>query len=219
MQIILLGPPGAGKGTQAQYICQHYHIPQISTGDMLRTAIKTHTRLGIAAKKIMDSGQLMPDDIIIDLVKERIAQSDCQQGFLFDGFPRTIPQAEALEGANIAIDHVLQIDVPDEEIVQRLSGRRIAPSSGQVYHLKNNPPRVMGIDDVTGETLIQREDDKVETVRHRLHVYQEQTAPLVMYYLTQSQQSVLGKPQYHRIDGRLSVDEVHHLIDAALGVA
>src|SRR5512144_3040541 len=182
MRLILLGPPGAGKGTQAQYICDAYGIPQISTGDMLRAAVKAGTPLGRQVKKVMDSGALVSDDIIIGLVKERIAQPDCANGFLFDGFPRTIPQADALTAAGIKLDVVLEIDVPDEAIIERMSGRRTHPASGRTYHIKFNPPKVPDRDDVTGEPLIQRDDDKEETVRNRLAVYQRQTRPLVAYY-------------------------------------
>ena len=182
MKLILLGPPGAGKGTQAAFICQKFGIPQISTGDMLRAAVKAGTALGLAAKKVMDSGGLVSDDIIIGLVKERIAQPDCANGFLFDGFPRTIPQADAMKAAGVAIEAVLEIDVPDESIVERMSGRRVHPASGRSYHVKFNPPKVAGKDDVTGEDLIQRDDDREETVKNRLAVYQSQTRPLVAYY-------------------------------------
>tara|TARA_R110000772_G_scaffold140286_6_gene249484 strand:+ start:9389 stop:10036 length:648 start_codon:yes stop_codon:yes gene_type:complete len=182
MRIILLGPPGAGKGTQAQFLIDTFSIPQISTGDMLRSAVKAGTPLGLKVKSVMDSGGLVTDDIIIDLVKERIAKDDCANGFLFDGFPRTIPQAEALVDAGINIDHVLEINVPDEEIVKRLSGRRVHSASGRVYHLDHNPPKAPGLDDVTGEALIQRDDDKEATVRKRLEVYHQQTLPLVKFY-------------------------------------
>src|SRR5256885_5312446 len=182
MKLILLGAPGAGKGTQAAFICQKFGIPQISTGDMLRAAVKAGTTLGLAAKKVMDSGALVSDDIIIGLVKERIAQPDCAKGFLFDGFPRTIPQAEAMKQAGVKLDYVLEIDVPFEAIIERMSGRRSHPASGRTYHVKFNPPRVAGVDDVTGEPLVQREDDKEETVRKRLQVYADQTRPLVGYY-------------------------------------
>ena len=217
MRISLLGPPGAGKGTQAAFICHHYQIPQISTGDMLRNAIKAQTDLGIMAKKVMEAGGLVSDDIIIGLVKERIKESDCENGFLFDGFPRTIPQAEAIKQANIVIDYVVQIDVPDDVIIERLSGRRIAPSSGRVYHTKNNPPKVEGVDDETGEALIQRADDQAETIRQRLHVYRDQTSPLVEFYQNEGLYSPIGKPQYILIDGQLSVEEVRTLIRAELG--
>ncbi|MGL4668101.1 MAG: adenylate kinase, partial [Saezia sp.] len=182
MRLILLGAPGAGKGTQAQFICATYGIPQISTGDMLRAAVKAGTPLGIAAKKVMDSGALVSDEIIIGLVKERIAEPDCAKGFLFDGFPRTIPQADAMKDAGVILDYVLEIDVPDELIVERMSGRLMHPTSGRTYHTKYNPPKVAGKDDVTAEPLIQRDDDKEETVRKRLDVYHEQTEPLLAYY-------------------------------------
>ncbi|HNA21851.1 MAG TPA: adenylate kinase, partial [Agitococcus sp.] len=182
MRVILLGPPGAGKGTQAQVITQQFQIPQISTGDMLRAAVKAGTELGVAAKKIMDAGGLVSDEIIIGLVKERLTQPDCVNGCLFDGFPRTIPQAQALINAGIAIDHVVEITVPDQEIISRLSGRRVHPNSGRVYHIQHNPPKVDGKDDVTGEDLVQRDDDKEETIKKRLEVYHQQTAQLVGFY-------------------------------------
>jgi adenylate kinase len=202
MRLILLGPPGAGKGTQAQYIREKFGIPQISTGDMLRAAVKAGTPLGRAAKQVMDAGQLVSDDIIIGLVQERLREPDCQRGYLFDGFPRTIPQADALKGAGVALDHVLEIDVPDDEIITRMTGRRVHPGSGRVYHLKFNPPRAEGKDDVTGEPLIQRDDDKPETVKKRLEVYRKQTRPLVDYYKRD------GAAKYHHISGMGSVDEV-----------
>lgn len=195
MRIILLGAPGAGKGTQAQFLCEQFGIPQISTGDMLRAAVAAGTELGRQAKAIMDSGGLVSDDIIIGLVKDRLEQPDCAPGCLFDGFPRTIPQAQAMVDANIAVDHVVEIAVDDEEIVGRLSGRRVHPASGRVYHILHNPPAVEGIDDVSGEALIQRDDDREETVRKRLDVYQQQTRPLVDFY------SALDGPQYHRLNG------------------
>src|SRR5579871_1876647 len=182
MKLILLGPPGAGKGTQASFICEKFGIPQISTGDMLRAAIKAGTPLGLAAKKVMDSGQLVSDDIIVGLVKERLKQPDCRGGYLFDGFPRTIPQAEAMKAAAVPIDYVLEIDVPDEDIIRRMGGRRVHPASGRTYHVKFNPPKVEGRDDLTGEPLVQRDDDREETVRKRLEVYRAQTRPLVEYY-------------------------------------
>lgn len=203
MRVILLGAPGAGKGTQAQFIMEEFGIPQISTGDMLRAAIKNGTELGKKVKEVMDSGSLVSDDIIIALVKERIAEADCAAGFLFDGFPRTIPQAEALRDAGVAIDHVVEIAVEDEEIVQRMDGRRVHPGSGRTYHVVYNPPKVEGKDDVTGEDLIQREDDAEETVRHRLGVYHEQTAPLVDFY-----QKVDAETRYTRVEGVGSVDDI-----------
>ena len=216
MRLILLGPPGAGKGTQATAICQHYGIPQISTGDMLRAAVKAGTPLGLAAKKVMDAGQLVSDDIIIGLVKERIAQPDCAKGFLFDGFPRTIPQAEAMKTAGVKLDAVLEIDVPDEAIIERMSGRRTHQASGRTYHLKYNPPKVAGKDDVTGEPLIQREDDKEETVRKRLEVYQNQTRPLVAYYSAWSNAGDTGAPRYGKISGVGRVEEISARALAAL---
>ena len=210
MRLILLGPPGAGKGTQAQFIREKYGIPQISTGDMLRAAVKAGTPLGKEAKKVMDAGQLISDDIIIGLVKDRLRQADCLPGYLFDGFPRTIPQADAMKTAGVTIEHVLEIDVPDEEIVTRMSGRRMHPGSGRVYHIKFNPPKVADRDDLTGEPLIVREDDKPETVKKRLEVYRKQTRPLVDYYKRD------GKAKYHRISGLGSVDEVTRRALAAL---
>jgi adenylate kinase len=208
MRLILLGPPGAGKGTQAAFITQHFGIPQISTGDMLRAAVKAGTPLGIAAKKVMDSGGLVGDDIIIGLVKERLAQPDCANGFLFDGFPRTIVQADAMKAAGVNLDIVLEIDVPDEAIVERMSGRRAHLASGRTYHVKFNPPKVEGIDDVTGEPLIQRDDDKEETVKKRLDVYQKQTRPLVSYYSDWSASGDPVAPKYRKISGTGSVDEI-----------
>ena len=208
MRLILLGAPGAGKGTQAAFICQKYGIPQISTGDMLRAAVKAGAPLGVAAKKVMDSGGLVSDDIIIGLVKERIQQPDCAAGFLFDGFPRTIPQAEAMKNAGVKLDVVLEIDVPDSAIIERMSGRRVHPASGRSYHLKFNPPKVAGKDDATGEDLIQRDDDKEETVRHRLAVYQSQTRPLVEYYSAWSASGDADAPRYRKISGTGSVDEI-----------
>jgi adenylate kinase len=208
MRLILLGPPGAGKGTQAAFICQKYGIPQISTGDMLRAAVKAGSELGVAAKKVMDAGGLVSDEIIIGLVKERIAQPDCANGFLFDGFPRTIPQAEAMRSAGVKLDAVLEIDVPDEAIIERMSGRRVHPASGRTYHVKFNPPKVEGRDDDTGEPLIQRDDDKEETVRKRLAVYQSQTRPLVEYYSKWAATGDAAAPRYHKISGTGSVDEI-----------
>ena len=216
MRLILLGPPGAGKGTQATTICQHYGIPQISTGDMLRAAVKAGTPLGLAAKKVMDAGALVSDDIIIGLVKERIAQPDCANGFLFDGFPRTIPQAEAMKAAGVKLDVVLEIDVPDAAIVERMSGRRTHPASGRTYHVKYNPPKVADKDDVTGEPLIQRDDDKEDTVRKRLEVYQNQTRPLVAYYSAWAQSGDKTAPRYRKISGVGRVEDITARALAAL---
>jgi adenylate kinase len=210
MKLILLGPPGAGKGTQAKFICEKFGIPQISTGDMLRAAIKAGTPLGKQAKKVMDAGQLVSDDIIMGLVRERLKQPDCKRGYLFDGFPRTIPQAEAIAQEGVGIDRVLEIDVPDEEIITRMSGRRVHPGSGRVYHVKFNPPKEEGRDDLTGEPLVQREDDREDTVRKRLEVYRAQTRPLIDYY----QRLAGGK--YRRISGRGSVEDVRSRALAAL---
>nr|WP_297388382.1 adenylate kinase [uncultured Roseateles sp.] len=217
MRLILLGAPGAGKGTQAAFICQKFGIPQISTGDMLRAAVKAGTELGVAAKKVMDAGGLVSDDIIIGLVKERIAQPDCAKGFLFDGFPRTIPQADAMKAAGVKLDFVLEIDVPDAAIIERMSGRRVHIGSGRTYHTKFNPPKVAGKDDVTGEDLIQRDDDKEETVKKRLEVYQAQTRPLVDYYSTWAASGDAQAPQYRRIEGIGTVDEITGRALAALG--
>ena len=211
MRIILLGPPGAGKGTQAQFICEQFAIPQISTGDMLRAAVAAGTPLGQQAKAIMDAGGLVSDDIIIGLVKERLSEPDCQAGCLFDGFPRTIPQAQAMVDEGIAIDHVLEIAVSDEEIITRLSGRRVHPGSGRVYHVEYNPPKQAGVDDETGETLIQRDDDQEETVRNRLAVYHDQTRPLVDFYRH------LEGVEYHQLDGVGAVDEITRHIMSVLG--
>lgn len=208
MKLILLGAPGAGKGTQATFICQKYRIPQISTGDMLRAAVKAGTPLGIEAKKVMDAGGLVSDDLIINLVKERITQPDCAGGFLFDGFPRTIPQADAMKAAGVKIDYVLEIDVPFEAIIERMSGRRSHAPSGRTYHVKFNPPKVEGQDDVTGEPLIQREDDKEETVRKRLEVYSSQTRPLVDYYSNWAQSEPDAAPKYRAISGIGEVDDI-----------
>ncbi|UXH80037.1 adenylate kinase [Roseateles amylovorans] len=216
MRLILLGAPGAGKGTQAAFICQQFGIPQISTGDMLRAAVKAGTEMGLAAKKVMDAGGLVSDDIIIGLVKERITQPDCAKGFLFDGFPRTIPQADAMKSAGVKLDYVLEIAVPDEAIVERMSGRRVHPGSGRSYHTKFNPPKVEGKDDVTGEDLIQRDDDKEETVKKRLEVYQSQTRPLVDYYSNWAASGDAQAPQYRRIEGIGSVDEITSRALAAL---
>jgi len=216
MRLILLGAPGAGKGTQATFICRRFGIPQISTGDMLRAAVKAGTPLGVAAKKVMDSGGLVSDDIIIGLVKERLAMPDCAGGFLFDGFPRTIPQADAMKDAGVKLDVVLEIDVPDAAIIERMSGRRAHLPSGRTYHLKFNPPKVEGIDDVSGEPLIQRDDDKEETVRKRLQVYQSQTRPLVDYYSRWSASGAAGAPRYARISGTGTVEEITSRVMAAL---
>lgn len=215
MRIILLGAPGAGKGTQAKFIMGAYAIPQISTGDMLRAAVKAESPLGLQVKDIMNAGALVPDELIINLVKERIAQDDCKNGFLFDGFPRTIPQAEALFAAGVTIDHVLEIKVDDEEIVERLSGRRVHPDSGRIYHISHNPPKQPGIDDVTGEPLIQRDDDKEDTVRKRLAIYHEQTEPLVVYYRELA--AKYGKPKCSRVEGVGSMAEIKNKIFAVLG--
>jgi len=217
MRLILLGAPGAGKGTQAAFICQKFSIPQISTGDMLRAAVKAGTPLGLAAKQVMDAGGLVSDDLIIALVKERLAQPDCANGFLFDGFPRTLPQADAMKAAGVKLDVVLEIDVPEEAIIERMSGRRTHQASGRSYHVKYNPPKVDGVDDVTGEPLIQREDDKEETVRKRLQVYQSQTRPLVDYYSAWSAGGEAGAPRYRKIDGTGSVDDITARALAALG--
>lgn len=213
MRIILLGAPGAGKGTQAQFLMNKYGIPQISTGDMLRAAIKEGSELGLAAKKIMDAGQLVSDDLIIGLVKERVAKADCAKGFLLDGFPRTIPQADAMQEAGIKVDHVIEFDVPDEVIVERMSGRRVHPASGRVYHIRYNPPKVEGKDDVTGEELTIRPDDVEETVRKRLAIYHEQTEPLVGYYRAEAE---AGNTKYHHIDGTEAVEAVTNKLVAVL---
>ena len=216
MRLILLGPPGAGKGTQASFIREKYGIPQISTGDMLRAAVKAGTPLGVAAKKVMDSGQLISDDIIIGLVHERLKHLDCQPGYLFDGFPRTIPQADAMRKAGVALDYVLEIDVPDDEIIERMSGRRMHPASGRTYHVKFNPPKVEGKDDITGEPLVQRDDDREETVRNRLEVYRKQTSPLVGYYTRWSASGEPQAPKYRRISGLGSIEEIKQRAFAAL---
>jgi adenylate kinase len=220
MRLILLGAPGAGKGTQAQFICEKFAIPQISTGDMLRAAVKAGTELGIAAKKIMDAGGLVSDDIIIGLVKDRLTQADCNKGYLFDGFPRTIPQAQAMKDAGVPIDYVLEIDVPFDAIIDRMSGRRVHPASGRTYHVTFNPPKVEGKDDLTGEALIQRDDDKEETVRKRLQVYNDQTRPLVEYYSTWSTQSnaadKVKAPAYRKVSGTGNVNDITASIFAAL---
>jgi adenylate kinase len=216
MRLILLGAPGAGKGTQATFICQKYSIPQISTGDMLRAAVKAGTELGQQAKKVMDAGGLVSDELIINLVKERIAQPDCAQGFLFDGFPRTIPQADAMKAAGVKLDYVLEIDVPFDAIIERMSGRRSHPASGRTYHVKYNPPKTAGLDDVTGEPLVQRDDDKEETVRKRLEVYSAQTRPLVDYYSQWAKLDPASAPRYRAISGMGGVDEITTRALAAL---
>jgi adenylate kinase len=216
MRLILLGAPGAGKGTQATFICQKYGIPQISTGDMLRAAVKAGTPLGVEAKKVMDAGGLVSDDLIINLVKERITQADCVQGFLFDGFPRTIPQADAMKAAGVKLDYVLEIDVPFDAIIERMSGRRSHAASGRTYHVKFNPPKVADRDDVTGEALIQREDDKQETVKKRLEVYSAQTRPLVDYYANWAKSEPQAAPKYRAISGTGAVEEITANAFAAL---
>ncbi|MBL8488194.1 MAG: adenylate kinase [Rhodocyclaceae bacterium] len=216
MRLILLGPPGAGKGTQANFIKEKFGIPQISTGDMLRAAVKAGTALGLEAKKVMDAGGLVSDEIIIGLVKDRLTQPDCAQGYMFDGFPRTIPQAEAMKAAGVPIDYVLEIDVPDAEIISRMSGRRAHLASGRTYHVKFNPPKVEGKDDVTGEPLVQRDDDKEETVRKRLSVYHAQTEALVNYYGEWAKNGEAGAPRYRRIDGLGAVEDIRARAFAAL---
>jgi adenylate kinase len=216
MRLILLGAPGAGKGTQANFIKEKYNIPQISTGDMLRAAIKEGTEMGLAAKKVMDAGQLVSDDIIIGLVKERLKAPDCANGYLFDGFPRTTAQADAMKDAGVTIDYVLEIAVPDDQIVERMSGRRSHPASGRVYHVKFNPPKVEGKDDVTGEELVQRDDDKEETVKKRLDVYHNQTEVLLGYYGEWAKSGTPGAPKYRKIEGVGPVDEIRDRAFAAL---
>ena len=216
MKLILLGAPGAGKGTQATFICQKYGIPQISTGDMLRAAVKAGTALGIEAKKIMDAGGLVSDGLIINLVKERITQPDCAGGFLFDGFPRTIPQADAMKAAGVKLDYVLEIDVPFDAIIERMSGRRSHAPSGRTYHVKFNPPKVAGLDDITGEALIQRADDNEETVKKRLEVYSAQTRPLVEYYASWATAEPAAAPKYRAISGTGDVNEISARAFAAL---
>ncbi len=220
MRLILLGAPGAGKGTQAQFICEKFAIPQISTGDMLRAAVKAGTELGVAAKKIMDAGGLVSDDIIIGLVKDRLTQPDCSKGYLFDGVPRTIPQAQAMKDAGVPIDYVLEIDVPFDAIIDRMGGRRVHPASGRTYHIKYNPPKVAGKDDVTGDDLIQRDDDKEETVRKRLQVYDDQTRPLVEYYSSWAAQGSpadkVKAPAYRKVSGTGSVEDITTSIFAEL---
>ena len=208
MRLILLGAPGAGKGTQAQYICEKFGIPQISTGDMLRAQVKAGTPLGVEAKKHMDAGGLVPDAVIIGMVKERLQQDDCRNGYLFDGFPRTIPQAQAMKEAGVPIGYVLEIDVPDQDIITRMAGRRVHLASGRTYHVTFNPPKVAGKDDATGEDLVQRDDDREETVRKRLAVYQSQTRPLVDYYSAWAKTGDAAAPRYRRIDGTGSVDAI-----------
>ncbi|MGE4337842.1 MAG: adenylate kinase [Pigmentiphaga sp.] len=216
MRLILLGAPGAGKGTQAAFLRERFNIPQISTGDMLRAAVKADTPLGQQAKQVMDAGGLMPDDIIIGLVRDRLQQPDCANGYLFDGFPRTIPQADALREAGVQLDYVIEVDVPEDEIIDRMSGRRMHPASGRTYHLKHNPPKVEGVDDVTGEPLVQRDDDQEATVRKRLEVYREQTRPLVDYYRGWAEAEPQAAPRYRRIAGVGSVDDIKARLFAAL---
>jgi adenylate kinase len=216
MRLILLGPPGAGKGTQANYIKEAFGIPQISTGDMLRAAVKAGTPLGLAAKKVMDSGGLVSDDIIIGLVKDRLTQPDCANGYLFDGFPRTIPQAEAMRSAGVPLDFVLEIDVPDSAIVERMSGRRVHVASGRTYHVKFNPPKVAGKDDLTGDDLILRDDDREETVKNRLAVYHAQTKPLVAYYSDWAATGDAKAPKYRKVNGLTAVEAVRDAALAAL---
>ena len=216
MRLILLGPPGAGKGTQAGYICDAYGIPQISTGDMLRSAIKAATPLGLAAKRVVDEGRLVSDDVIVGLVRERLKAPDCARGYLFDGFPRTIPQADAMKDAGLPIDYVLEIDVPDAEIVERMGGRRVHLASGRTYHVRFNPPKVAGKDDVTGEDLIQRDDDREETVTKRLLVYHQQTKPLIDYYTRWKASGDPRAPEYRRVSGTGSVETVREAVLAAL---
>ena len=216
MRIILLGPPGAGKGTQAQVITQQFQIPQISTGDMLRAAVKAGSELGVAAKKIMDAGGLVSDEIIIGLVKERLTQPDCVNGCLFDGFPRTIPQAQALINAGVNIDHVVEIAVPDAEIISRLSGRRVHPASGRVYHIDHNPPKVSGKDDVSGDDLVQRDDDKEETIKKRLEIYHAQTVQLVGFYQQLAASGDTTAPKYAKVEGVGSVDAISAKVTSVL---
>ena len=216
MRLILLGAPGAGKGTQAQFIREKFGIPQISTGDMLRAAVKAGTPLGIEAKKVMDAGGLVSDEIIIGLVKDRLLQDDCKAGYLFDGFPRTIPQAEAMKAAGVAIDFVLEIDVADSEIIERMSGRRVHPASGRTYHVKFNPPKVAGKDDVTGEELIQRDDDKEETVKKRLEIYHSQTKPVVDFYSKWAAEGDAKAPKVRKVAGVGSVDGITKSVFDAL---
>lgn len=216
MRIILLGAPGAGKGTQATFIKEKFNIPQISTGDMLRAAVKAGTQLGLEAKAFMDSGGLVPDSVIIGLVSERIKETDCANGFLFDGFPRTIPQADAMKAAGVMIDYVVEIDVPDSAIIERMSGRRSHPASGRTYHIKFNPPKVAGKDDITGEDLVQREDDKEETVKKRLEIYHSQTKPLVDYYANWAKSGAAGAPRHVKVNGLGEMNSIRDSIFAAL---
>ncbi len=216
MKIILLGPPGAGKGTQAKHLCEKFNIPQISTGDMLRAAVKAGTPLGIEAKKVMDAGELVSDELILDLVKERITKADCKPGYLFDGFPRTIAQADGMRENDISIDYVVELVVPDEDIIRRMSGRRVHLESGRTYHLEFNPPREEGKDDVTGEPLVQRDDDSEETVRRRLDVYHQQTKPLVDYYQQWSREDAENAPRYLRVDGVGDVESIKMAIFTGL---
>jgi adenylate kinase len=216
MRLILLGAPGAGKGTQATFICQKYGIPQISTGDMLRAAVKAGSPLGLEAKAIMASGGLVSDDLIINLVKDRLTQPDCVNGFLFDGFPRTIPQADAMKAAGVKLDYVVEIDVPFDAIIERMSGRRSHPASGRTYHVKFNPPKVAGVDDVSGEPLIQRDDDKEETVKNRLDVYSAQTRPLVDYYSSWAARDAASAPKYRAVSGMGDVDVIKSRVFEAL---
>ena len=217
MRVILLGGPGAGKGTQASFVTERYGIPQISTGDMLRAAIRSGSELGIGAKALMDAGHLVPDEIIVSLVEERITASDCANGFLLDGFPRTIPQAEAMRARHVRIDAVVEITVPDDSIIERMSGRRVHPGSGRTYHVRFNPPVTEGIDDVTGESLIQRDDDRESTVRHRLGIYHEQTAPIVEYYRQWEKDDPGSAPRVSRIDGLGTLEQVRERVFEALG--
>jgi adenylate kinase len=216
MRFILLGPPGAGKGTQASFICKKYAVPQISTGDMLRAAIKSGTELGMKAKKLMDAGQLVSDEVILDLVKRRIAAPDCNGGFLFDGFPRTLAQAEAMKNAGVHIDYVIEIAVPDEEIIQRMSGRRVHPASGRTYHVKFNPPKIADEDDLSGEPLILRQDDQPDTVKERLHVYHAQTQPLIEYYSKWQAAGDAQAPKHCKVSGTGTVEQIRDRIFAAL---